>query len=268
MWPQPKEKKYKPRNKKNLYISTCQLSLLISCHHGSQMYSEVQGFWNFCTQHWYLNIIKLKAISDMNTNKYLSYWLRRRCFTTSVWWLIFSLLAWIIFWRMMNFRTGLLFTPRRRWNLDKVRRCYGISASLCYIVTTVYSFKQDKIWISTENNSNDINYKMRNIFTLFHLGHYTIVEQWRNTHTHTHIYITIYERNCKCITRNYTGNFIMLERRGDTDWGDGCLRRYSASLLSFLSWLSWKCKATNSCSSSETVTSSAAIFLRSSWACT
>lgn len=60
-------------------------------------------------------------------------------------------------------------------------------ASVHQYVTTVYSFKQDKIWISTENNSKDINYKMRNIFTLFHSGNYTIAEQWRNTHTEIYI---------------------------------------------------------------------------------
>lgn len=59
---------------------------------------------------------------------------------------------------------------------------------------------------------------------------------------------------------------ISEEQRG-IDGKDECLNRYSASLRSFLSWLSWKCKDTISCSSFETVTSNNAILDRSSWAC-
>ena len=64
-----------------------------------------------------------------------------------------------------------------------------------------------------------------------------------------------------------TDKFVTSVQRGDANWGDGFLRRYSASLRSFLSWLSLKCKDTISCSSLETVTSNAAMLDKSSWAC-
>lgn len=45
------------------------------------------------------------------------------------------------------------------------------------------------------------------------------------------------------------------------------MRLYSASFLSFRSWISKKCRDMISCSSLETVASIAAILVRSSWTC-
>ena len=58
------------------------------------------------------------------------------------------------------------------------------------------------------------------------------------------------------------------EWQEQADGGGGrCLRRYSTSLLSFLSWMSWKCRETISSSSFVTAVSRMQMLESSSCAC-
>lgn len=67
--------------------------------------------------------------------------------------------------------------------------------------------------------------------------------------------------------RSHTGFSTLLEKQRDFNFEEECLRRYSASRHSFLSWLNWKCNEIISFSSFDTATSKTAILERSSLAC-